>query len=120
MILSAYRFADGVEIAPDSIASCADKIRSGGLIGLPTETVYGLGADADDATAVHSIFTTKGRPADHPLIVHVAALDGGMGGVAHFAERVPAFAQQLMSGFWPGPLTLILHRRAGMRSEEVV
>ena len=81
---------------------------------MPTETVYGLGADASDPTAVGKIFTAKGRPADHPLIVHVAAFDGGMGGVAHYCARVPAFAQQLMSAFWPGPLTLILPRREGV------
>jgi L-threonylcarbamoyladenylate synthase len=114
MIVSAYQFADGVELAPDSIAACADVVRAGGLIGLPTETVYGLGADASDPAAVGQIFTAKGRPADHPLIVHVAAFDGGMGGVAHYCARVPAFAQQLMSAFWPGPLTLILPRRDGV------
>jgi len=114
MILSAYLFADGVELAPDSIAVCADAIRAGELMGLPTETVYGLGADADNATAVAKVFAAKGRPADHPLIVHVASFDGGMGGVAHFAQQVPAFAQQLMSAFWPGPLTLILPRRDGV------
>ena len=113
MILSAYLFADGVELAPDSIAVCADAIRAGEMMGLPTETVYGLGADADNASAVAKVFAAKGRPADHPLIVHVASFDGGMGGVAHFAQQVPAFAQQLMSAFWPGPLTLILPRRDG-------
>jgi L-threonylcarbamoyladenylate synthase len=114
MILSAYVFADGVELAPDSIASCAGSIRAGGIIGMPTETVYGLAADADNATAVAQIFAAKGRPADHPLIVHVASFDGGMSGVAHYAQQVPAFAQQLMSAFWPGPLTLILKRRDGV------
>ena len=83
MIVSAYHFADGIELAPDSIAAAADAVRAGGLIGLPTETVYGLGADASDPAAVGQIFAAKGRPADHPLIVHVAAFDGGMGGVAH-------------------------------------
>ena len=100
--------------APESIAVCADAIRAGGLIGMPTETVYGLGADADNATAVAQIYAAKGRPADHPLIVHVSAHDGGMAGVAHFAAQVPAFARQLMSAFWPGPLTLILPRRDGV------
>jgi L-threonylcarbamoyladenylate synthase len=100
--------------APDSIATCADAIRAGGLIGLPTETVYGLGADADNGSAVAQIFVAKGRPADHPLIVHVASFDGGMSGVAHFCAQVPSFAQQLMSAFWPGPLTLILPRRDGV------
>jgi L-threonylcarbamoyladenylate synthase len=114
MILPAYVFADGMELAPDSIAACEQSIRAGGLIGLPTETVYGLGADADNATAVAQIFAAKGRPADHPLIVHVAAFDGGMSGVAHYAQQVPSFAQQLMSAFWPGPLTLIVKRRDGV------
>ena len=81
---------------------------------MPTETVYGLGADASSDSAVAKVFEAKGRPADHPLIVHVAAFDGGMSGVAHFATQVPPFAQQLMSAFWPGPLTLILPRRAGV------
>lgn len=114
MILSAYVLVDSIEIAPDSIAACARSIRAGEPIGMPTETVYGLGVDADSASAVAKVFAAKGRPADHPLIVHVASFDGGMGGVAHFAERVPAFAQQLMSAFWPGPLTLILPRRYGV------
>ena len=83
-------------------------------MGLPTETVYGLAADADNATAVAQIFAAKGRPTDHPLIVHVAALDGGMSAVAHYCNQVPAFARQLMAAFWPGPLTLILPRRDGV------
>lgn len=110
MILSALDPA----VAPDSIATAAHTVRAGGLVGLPTETVYGLGADADNATAVAAIFSAKGRPADHPLIVHVAALDGGLSGVAHYCAQVPPFAQQLMSAFWPGPLTLILPRRDGV------
>jgi L-threonylcarbamoyladenylate synthase len=81
---------------------------------MPTETVYGLGADASSDVAVAKVFAAKGRPADHPLIVHVAAFDGGMSGVAHYCTQVPAFAQQLMSAFWPGPLTLILPRRDGV------
>jgi L-threonylcarbamoyladenylate synthase len=100
--------------ATQSIAVCADAIRAGGIIGMSTETVYGLAADADNGTAVAKIFAAKGRPADHPLIVHVAAFDGGMSGVAHFCNQVPPFAQQLMSAFWPGPLTLILPRRDGV------
>ena len=102
--------------APESIAACAASTRAGGLIGLPTETVYGLGADADNNAAVAKIFAAKGRPADHPLIVHVSSQDGGMSAVAHFSARVPPFAQQLMSAFWPGPLTLILPRRDGVGS----
>ncbi len=114
MIVSAYLFADGIALADDALAQCAATLRDGGLIGLPTETVYGLGADADNATAVARVFAAKKRPSDHPLIVHVSALDGGMSGVAHYANQVPAFAQQLMAAFWPGPLTLILQRRDGV------
>ena len=77
-------------------------------MGLPTETVYGLAADASSSTAVAKIFTAKGRPSDHPLIVHVASFEG----VAHFASSVPGFASALIRAFWPGPLTLILPRRA--------
>lgn len=96
--------------AADSIAACASCISSGGLLGLPTETVYGLAADADNDAAVVQIFKAKGRPADHPLIVHVVDASA----VAHFAVDVPDFAQNLMSAFWPGPLTLILPRRPGV------
>lgn len=77
---------------------------------MPTETVYGLAADADNADAVAQIFKAKGRPADHPLIVHV--LDAT--GVDHFARDVPDFARALITAFWPGPLTLILPRRDGV------
>jgi L-threonylcarbamoyladenylate synthase len=80
------------------------------LVGLPTETVYGLAANATDDAAVAKIFVTKGRPADHPLIVHVV----GMEQVALFASHVPEFAQRLMQAFWPGPLTLILSRLSGV------
>jgi L-threonylcarbamoyladenylate synthase len=90
-----------------SIAAAAQALQAGELVGLPTETVYGLGADAGSDVAVAKIFAAKGRPADHPLIVHVA----DAAGVAHFAEKVPDFAQKLMQAFWPGPLTLILLRR---------
>ncbi len=93
-----------------SLAAGAQCIRAGGLLGLPTETVYGLAADADNDAAVAQIFTAKGRPADHPVIVHVADASA----VAHYASEVPDFAQALMAAFWPGPLTLILPRRPGI------
>jgi len=96
--------------APESIATAARFIRAGGLLGLPTETVYGLAADADNDAAVAQIFVAKGRPADHPLIVHVASAAA----VAHYACDVPDFATPLMAAFWPGPLTLILPRRPGV------
>ncbi len=79
-------------------------------MGLPTETVYGLGADADNDTAIAKIFAAKGRPANHPLIVHVLSAASA----THFAASVPDFAQRLMTAFWPGPLTLILARRDGV------
>jgi L-threonylcarbamoyladenylate synthase len=93
-----------------SIAMAAVCIRSGELLGLPTETVYGLAADAENPLAVAKIFSAKGRPSDHPLIVHV--LDAAS--ASHFAAAVPEFARQLMQVFWPGPLTLILPRREGV------
>lgn len=114
MILPAYVFADGVALADDALARGAAVVRQGGLIGLPTETVYGLGADADNPNAVARIFAAKGRPADHPLIVHLAGFDGGSAGVAHYAQQVPDFAHALMAAFWPGPLTVIVPRRAGV------
>ena len=88
----------------------AQVLSQGGLIGLPTETVYGLAADALNAQAVGLIFKTKGRPANHPLIVHVADVSQ----VASFAHDVPAFATHLMNAFWPGPLTLILPKQQGV------
>jgi len=97
-------------LAPQSIVAAVRRLRDGDLVGLPTETVYGLAANADDAAAVAKIFQAKGRPADHPLIVHVL----GAAQVAHFARQVPEFAQALMRAFWPGPLTLILARRSGV------
>ena len=92
---------------PASVAVAAQTLQAGALLGLPTETVYGLGADAANEAAVAKIFAAKGRPSDHPLIVHVADASG----VDYFAQNVPDFAQQLMQAFWPGPLTLILPRR---------
>jgi len=93
-----------------SIAAAALCIRAGGLLGLPTETVYGLAADADNDAAVAQIFVAKGRPAEHPLIVHVA----NIAAAAHYAAQIPEFAAALMHAFWPGPLTLILPRRPGV------
>ena len=96
---------------PGALAHAVQTIADGGLVGMPTETVYGLGADASNDAAVAAIFVAKGRPADHPLIVHVADMDAGLSGVQHYAQQVPDFAQALMTAFWPGALTLILPRR---------
>ena len=96
-----------------AVAHAAKCLRDGGLVGLPTETVYGLGADAHNPAAVAQVFAAKGRPSDHPLIVHVLGIDQ----VAVFASEVPEFARRLMGAFWPGPLTLILPRRAGVAEQ---
>ena len=90
-----------------SATQAADLLAQGQIVAIPTETVYGLAADAQNPQAVAQIFATKGRPADHPLIVHIAS--AAQAGV--FAHDIPAFATALMEKFWPGPLTLILPRR---------
>jgi len=95
---------------PLAIARAAQALADGELVALPTETVYGLGARADDDAAVAKIFAAKGRPADHPLIVHV--LDAA--DAAHFAAQLPPVARRLMGTFWPGPLTVIVPRAAGV------
>ena len=87
-------------------------LRAGELVAFPTETVYGLGADASNPAAVAKIFLAKGRPADHPLIVHLAGHDA----VDRWAEQVPDVAWELMETFWPGPLTLILKKQAWVPS----
>ncbi len=96
--------------SPDAIAQAARCLADGGLVGLPTETVYGLMADASRPAAVAGIFAAKGRPSDHPLIVHVA----DAAGVDAFAREVPPVARRLIDAFWPGPLTVILPRRDGV------
>ena len=92
-----------------NVADAAARIAAGQLVAFPTETVYGLGADANNEEAVSKIFAAKGRPADHPLIVHV--LDAQA--TVHFAQSLPDFAQRLIQAFWPGPLTVIVKRRDG-------
>ena len=93
-----------------AVAEAARVIRAGGLVGFATETVYGLGADASSDRAVAGIFAAKGRPSNHPLIVHVA--DPAQ--VADYAASVPPFAARLMKALWPGPLTVILPRKFGV------
>lgn len=95
---------------PAAIEAAAQALARGELIGMPTETVYGLGADADNPQAVARVFAAKGRPSDHPLIVHVTDASQA----AHYADPIPPVAQRLMAAHWPGPLTLILPRRAGV------
>jgi L-threonylcarbamoyladenylate synthase len=95
---------------PEGLHRAAAALAAGELVALPTETVYGLGARADDDAAVARIFAAKGRPADHPLIVHVASIAAA----GHFAAVLPAAAQRLMQACWPGPVTVIVPRRAGI------
>ena len=95
---------------PSAVRQAAALLAAGELVAFATETVYGLGARADDDAAVARIYTAKGRPSGHPLIVHVADVAAAMA----FADPISPMAQRLMAAFWPGPLTLILPRRAGV------
>ena len=88
------------------VEKAAGVLRAGGLVAMPTETVYGLGANAEDSAAVSRIFRGKGRPPSHPLIVHI----GGAERLDDWVEHVPATARLLAERFWPGPLTLVLRR----------
>lgn len=91
-----------------ALARAARCLAAGELVAFPTETVYGLGGDADNALAVRRIFAAKGRPADHPVIVHIL----GAAQLEHWAAEVPPLARRLAEQFWPGPLTLVLPRAA--------
>jgi L-threonylcarbamoyladenylate synthase len=94
------------------MGDAAAVLASGGLVAFPTETVYGLGADACNAAAVARIYLVKGRPADHPLIVHVASIDG----LGDWADDVPGYAIALARDYWPGPMTLVV-RRSGLAAD---
>jgi L-threonylcarbamoyladenylate synthase len=91
-----------------ALVDAAANLLSGNLVAFPTETVYGLGADACNNEAVAKIYAAKGRPADHPLIVHVASMDA----LGDWAEEVPEYAISLARDFWPGPMTLVVGRSA--------
>jgi L-threonylcarbamoyladenylate synthase len=93
-----------------AVTRAVDVLRAGGLVAFPTETVYGLGADARDAAAVDRVFRAKGRPSDNPLIVHVAGTDAA----AALTARWTALADALAASFWPGPLTLVLDAAPGL------
>ena len=92
----------------DTVARAAQALRAGALVAFPTETVYGLGADAQNAQAVARIYQAKGRPADHPLIVHIPSMDL----MGEWAGDIPEYAITLARDFWPGPMTLVLPRSA--------
>ncbi|MFT3953390.1 MAG: L-threonylcarbamoyladenylate synthase [Piscinibacter sp.] len=93
-----------------AVERAAEVLAAGELVAFPTETVYGLGARADDVAAVARIFALKGRPSDHPLIVHVA----DPAGTDAFAAQISPAARRLIESFWPGPLTVIVRRVPGM------
>lgn len=96
------------------MVDAAANLLAGGLVAFPTETVYGLGADACNSDAVERIYSVKGRPADHPLIVHVASMEG----LGDWAEEVPGYAISLARDFWPGPMTLVV-KRSGLAEDFV-
>src|SRR5574344_713139 len=93
-------------LTPDQIEEAAQLIKNGELVGMPTETVYGLGADALNGAAVANIFKAKGRPMDNPLIVHIARIED----VNMLVSDFPQTAQKLAKAFWPGPLTIVMPR----------
>jgi L-threonylcarbamoyladenylate synthase len=98
---------------PGVLRDAAQVLRDGGLVAIPTETVYGLAADATNSAAIRRLFALKGRPGDNPLIVHVADLDSG----DRLAGVVTPLARRLAACFWPGPLTLVVPARPGVAAE---
>jgi L-threonylcarbamoyladenylate synthase len=90
----------------DAMSNAATSLLAGNLVAFPTETVYGLGADASNPEAVAKIYRAKGRPADHPLIVHIGSMDG----IGYWADEISEYAIALARTFWPGPMTLICQR----------
>ena len=99
----------------NEIDQAAQAIKDGQLVAFPTETVYGLGADATNEAAVKNVYLAKGRPSDNPLIVHVASIEM----VERYAAEIPNSARQLMKAFWPGSLTIILKIKPGSLSKTV-
>ncbi len=97
-----------IPLSPAAIAAAARQLEHGELVAFPTETVYGLGADAENPQAIAKIYAAKGRPSNHPVIVHLAP----EADITQWADNIPAEAHKLIAAFWPGPLTLILRRAA--------
>jgi L-threonylcarbamoyladenylate synthase len=102
-----------VPVSPAAIAAAAQLLREGGVVAIPTETVYGLGAVARNPAAVRRVFEIKGRPASHPLIVHLGSADE----LSDWAREIPEAAWRLAERFWPGPLTLVLPRQPQVPDE---
>jgi L-threonylcarbamoyladenylate synthase len=100
-------------VVRDAVTAAADVLRRGGLVAFPTETVYGLGADASNPVALRRLYAVKGRPADHPVIVHIASASD----LDAWCRSVPDAARVLASAVWPGPLTLIVPRASHVPDE---
>jgi L-threonylcarbamoyladenylate synthase len=96
-----------VSMSNEEIEVAARALKSGALVALPTETVYGLGVDAENSAAVARMYSVKARPTNHPVIVHI----GEVSDLNYWAQEIPDYARALAERFWPGPMTLILHRR---------
>ncbi len=105
--------SEQVDVSDEQIEHAVAVLRAGKLVAFPTETVYGLGADAANVAAIRKVFAAKQRPIDHPLIVHLA----DMAGLKHWASVVPREAWLLAEAFWPGPLTMVLPRAAQVLAE---
>lgn len=97
-----------INYSPESIKSAAAALRNGYLVAFPTETVYGLGSDATNGSAVASVYAVKGRPSGHPVIVHISSLNR----IELWAAKIPDYALKLAKSFWPGPITLVLRRQS--------
>lgn len=106
MVTKVVRIKDEAPVDESLLKEAAEIIRAGGLVAFPTETVYGLGADALNADAAKKIYAAKGRPSDNPLIAHVADMDG----IYPLVSEVPEAAVKLADAFWPGPMTLIFNK----------
>ena len=102
-----------MRLSDAQLAEAVEQLKSGGVLGLPTETVYGLAADGTNPEAVRKIFAIKGRPADHPLILHLAEAAW----MERYARNVPPVAHTLAAAFWPGPMSLVLERGADVPDE---
>ncbi|MFJ7726007.1 L-threonylcarbamoyladenylate synthase [Neobacillus sp. NPDC097160] len=113
MVWKVDKYVDNLENNPQ-VVDAANFLRKNEVVALPTETVYGLGGNAESDEAVAKIYVAKGRPGDNPLIIHIAEREQ----LTQFAAEVPALAETLMDAFWPGPLTIIFKKKAGVLSEK--
>jgi len=113
MVWKVDKYVDNLENNPQ-IVDAANFLRKNEVVALPTETVYGLGGNAESDAAVAKIYAAKGRPGDNPLIIHIAEREQ----LTRFVTEVPVMAETLMDAFWPGPLTIILKKKEGVLSEK--